>query len=41
MENPKVKNSIEKLINLDPEIAKETTISEYVDLIFLKNVRKF
>ena len=39
MENTLVKNSIKTLINLDPYLAENATIEEYVSLIFLKNVK--
>jgi len=38
MENILVKNSIKALINLEPQLAENATLEEYVSLIFLKNV---
>lgn len=40
MDNNLVKNSIKNLINIEPELAENTTIEEYIDLMFLKNVFK-
>ena len=39
MENALVKNSIKSLINLEPKLAENTTIEEYISLMFLKNVK--
>jgi len=38
MENTLVKNSIKTLITLEPKLAENATVDEYVSLIFLKNV---